>query len=890
MASLPPPNQTNERTESSQGKMMTMVMDDDNDVSAAACPSSGASTKKGNHRDFFAGSRMLYSATRNVINSSSSSSRSGNNSNNNSDENDDDSFGEEYLMEVKLHDEHQTHHDDGREDGGGGGGGGGNGDVDHRERRSSSSSQSSQSVSTTCTNNNNENPRRRRHRRRSGVALPGGSLHSATSLDSGSTAMYSSSPSMFMVNDDLDDDDNAGRKGGGGGGRPPPLPDMEMVVDIDNLNFNKSAGEFLSCDFEDFVKKQNAKDWLIEFKRSDPRYKILNFFNDVAQLGANWSGTETDDEDDVDDTNINGNTTSSPQPCQIDFDTTKMSPLLKAFYKASVFTVWRPCSSDAIRHMMLGDGVGKGLDIKGKSAKKGVLSGFVPFLQIFEQSHTSEIRSLRKDGTVRVFFDTVTARDYVTETLNVVAGEMKQVVDSSKMILQIADSDDNQNQYDEETVEEAMQNMKWDMYDSTIVPIDTYAPGKYGMEVQERLLWEGMVCRQNIHREKGSDDDTGRHSLPSFQDMNFGSLRRSPEKGEPKAVISLYRPPGMTDDEYDRNAMCPLNLVMAYEENDPSYNLNRVIPVVSDFDCFLIGTRGVKYQQQIPEEQLEVLRWCVHQCDSVMQDEHCTLSWTEKWLNVLKSEKKALPEIPSLGFSDPKSNFIFKHAIHRLSKEGAVRHGAECFNYYFPQELDDQFLVISDEFVDDGCKLRWKYVDQSELQKILKSMITRGYTFPLNPKWVLCDKGWKEVYDQLFASQASNVQDSLNCWFPPKSGVRELIEKVHTRHRNGFQRLEDTSCHRSRFDEETGGADGTAAMDLAEQTLKYYRTFQRARRKLKIILMLMRHVRSKRRDEDDDNETASHILNSAEEDQDSEETCIESTEKSQEGGDPQETT
>ena len=42
---------------------------------------------------------------------------------------------------------------------------------------------------------------------------------------------------------------------------------------------------------------------------------------------------------------------------------------------AEIFTVWRPTSFDAIAKMMIGDGVGKGLEVKGKSAKCGVLSG-----------------------------------------------------------------------------------------------------------------------------------------------------------------------------------------------------------------------------------------------------------------------------------------------------------------------------------------------------------------------------------------------------------------------------------------------------------------------------------------------------------------------------------
>ena len=34
--------------------------------------------------------------------------------------------------------------------------------------------------------------------------------------------------------------------------------------------------------------------------------------------------------------------------------------------------------------------------------------------------------------------------------------------------------------------------------------------------------------------------------------------------------------------------------------------------------------------------------------------------------------------------------------VHSTVACGAVRHGAECFNYYFPQEMDDEFLVIWD--------------------------------------------------------------------------------------------------------------------------------------------------------------------------------------------------
>jgi hypothetical protein len=81
-----------------------------------------------------------------------------------------------------------------------------------------------------------------------------------------------------------------------------------------------------------------------------------------------------------------------------------------------------------------------------------------------------------------------------------------------------------------------------------------------------------------------------------------------------------------------------------------------------------------------------------------------------------------------------KSYAIVEKAVSFLQDSGAVRHGAECFNFYFPQELDDEFLIVFDSFPE-----KWRYVSTSELQDFLLQRIQEGYTFPLNPKWVLCD-------------------------------------------------------------------------------------------------------------------------------------------------------
>mmetsp|Transcript_34489 Transcript_34489/g.83672 ORF Transcript_34489/g.83672 Transcript_34489/m.83672 type:complete len:923 (+) Transcript_34489:297-3065(+) len=546
-----------------------------------------------------------------------------------------------------------------------------------------------------------------------------------------------------------------------------------------------------SLEMKEFVKSQRIKDWVRQFRRSDPRYQIHHFFNDVAQVGTN---------------NMD------------EFNPILVSPLLRAFYKSSVFTVWRPTSFDAIRRMMLHEGVGKGLDIKGKSAKKGKLSGFVPFLQIHKEEHKKDIRTHPKDARIRVFYNQKASRDIVVDKLREVCKEMIETLQKAQEI--VASSEEEE--IDDDTMEWALEKLIWAMTDPTVNCLDDYAPKQFGIDVPVRLFWEAIILRQDISREPGTENDVGRPSEPNFQNMNNLSLRKEPTNGGPKTVLMHYADPN----DKDVNPLNPLDFVMAYEEN------NGVMPVVSDFDCFLVGTRGVEYEDPLPDEQLKVLQWCVKQIEAVLENGEQDKSWTGTWLNILKTEaaKGFHPETPPLGFSDPKTYTIMKQAIHRLREEGSVRHGAECFNFYFPQELDDHFLVISDNL--PGTTLPWKYVDPKGLQDILKTKIDEGYAFPLNPKWVLCDDGWKSVYDSLMNSQKANVQDALAMWYPPESGIREKIESIHQNYPSGFNPTHSKMVNADH--------DGTAAMDLAEQELRYYLTFQRAKRKLRGMLIWKR--------------------------------------------------
>ena len=52
----------------------------------------------------------------------------------------------------------------------------------------------------------------------------------------------------------------------------------------------------------------------------------------------------------------------------------------------------------------------------------------------------------------------------------------------------------------------------------------------------------------------------------------------------------------------------------------------------------------------------------------------------------------------------------------------------------FSQEIDDELLIISDTLPGN---VKWKKVNPFELQEFLLSKIDEGFTFPINPKWIL---------------------------------------------------------------------------------------------------------------------------------------------------------
>ena len=392
------------------------------------------------------------------------------------------------------------------------------------------------------------------------------------------------------------------------------------------------------------------------------------------------------------------------------------------------FAVYRPTSRDALAKMLNQTAVGKGLNVKGKSAKRNHLSGFVPFLQISDNKHKRRLGRCPVDSRVVVYFQT------------------KEQQELAKLEL-----------------EPCMQELQ-SQYELDPIRIDTSYSHVCGLDIPELLLREAYIMRPDITFQVGWE--TGRVSEPAFMEMNLHAVR---SKNRPKVV--LY--------QYDTgNPMNPHGLLIAYAEA-------MVKPVVSDFDTFTVGSSGMIYEP-ICEQQQALMRWSLERTEEILHSPSSS-GWNTRWLEVLNEADRDgfHPEIPEFGFGDPTSYRLTKEVIEATKMCGAVRHGAECFNFYFPQELDSEYLIIWDGF--EGKT--WSYRNSAGLVEFLLARVEDGYAFPLNPVWPVRDEGWYEVFDAL--RKSAHAQDCLAAWFPKQSGVMEYIEKLHKQFRDGFHVIMD---------------------------------------------------------------------------------------------------
>ena len=139
---------------------------------------------------------------------------------------------------------------------------------------------------------------------------------------------------------------------------------------------------------------------------------------------------------------------------------------------------------------------------------------------------------------------------------------------------------------------------------------------------------------------------------------------------------------------------------------------------------------------------------------------------------------------------------------------------------------------------------QWKYVDIKELKEILSEKIDDGFAFPLNPKWILCDEGWKDLYDKLLASEAPRVQDAMDIWYP--ADVRERIAAISSKHPIEFESSQASkdrtaeglaAMQKRRLPVSRSQTDDEFMTDLAELELERYKHAERGRAKLRRALL-----------------------------------------------------
>lgn len=406
----------------------------------------------------------------------------------------------------------------------------------------------------------------------------------------------------------------------------------------------------------------------------------------------------------------------------------KVEPDVKKYGESKWFAVYRPTSRDAIAKMLSGNAVGKGLNVKGKSAKQGILSGFVPFCQISDNKHKSMIEQSPPDARLHLYYKTKASRDEARKHLTAVLQEP---------------------------------GSKLEITDRKIKVLEEYEPNAFGIELPEALLREAYIMRSDLSPIMGWE--TGRKSEPAFMDMNLHAIR---DVSEPKVV--LYQ-----NDESE--PMNPRGLLIAYAERF-------VKPVVSDFDTFTVGSIGMSYEP-LPVDQCKLVTFSLEQTEKILGSlDHNP--WTSRWLNVMK-EENFHPHLPKYGFGDPTSYRLIGDVVSETAPCGAVRHGAECCNFGFPQELDDQYLIVWQEFPEKP----WQYATEEGLRKFLLERVTDGYAFPINPVWPIRDPGWYEVMAAMKASKPA--KGACQSWYPPESGVLEKIEKVRKAYPGGFKIVDE---------------------------------------------------------------------------------------------------
>ena len=147
---------------------------------------------------------------------------------------------------------------------------------------------------------------------------------------------------------------------------------------------------------------QRVRVWARSMKAMDPRNRVALFFTSGAIMHDHFALTKAAS---FKEASSSGDPGAEDESLRSESSSLSVEPSMSirtrrrvAALKDRTFCVFRPTSLHALKHMIAGTGVGKGLNIKGKSAKKGRLVGFVPFLQIHSEEQTGTQTSRRSSS------------------------------------------------------------------------------------------------------------------------------------------------------------------------------------------------------------------------------------------------------------------------------------------------------------------------------------------------------------------------------------------------------------------------------------------------------------------------------------------------------------
>jgi hypothetical protein len=399
----------------------------------------------------------------------------------------------------------------------------------------------------------------------------------------------------------------------------------------------------------------------------------------------------------------------------------------QALGESKWFAVYRSqrASSMAIDKMLNGLAVGKALNVKGESALQGAVAGYIPFIAINDNTHKNMVEMSPPNVRIVVYFKSASGREAALASFTSASQQLGSEISVA---------------------------------DCGIEAIDDYAPDVYGLDISETLLRHVFITTQDLS--PTGVWETGLESKPDFMNMNLRSARNQ-DPGLLMFDNHAHKFPKVVLYQHDdQNPLNPHGLLMAYAEKS-------VKPVVQDFDTFLVGSKGMTYEP-LPKDQAQLMSWCTD-CSRDLSKTSSEAPWTQRWLQILFSGGAPQPRIPFYGFSDPISYNLIAQIVSATSSFGAVRHGAECFNFYFPQELDQEYLIVWNGFEGKA----WEYASEPELRSFLVERVQDGFVFPLNPVWLIRDAGWMDVMKAF--GDDTGVEKALANWFPPQVGI---IEKV----------------------------------------------------------------------------------------------------------------